>query len=458
MDLLQGYGSDNSSSSEQPPPAKPTASTIPSASTQARDASSKKTATKTSNKRKKKGTRILKLNSVLPADILERLTRSSVQRGDGKFEDDDSSDDENDNTNYGNDTAGSNLKNGGNNKKSSNVANKQSKSKRFLDDSQKNVGGDSGLNSLLSELGSVEPTAEDIKKKKKSASNDSGKMGLAFMNVSNTVVRKKANVVTDIHATTSKQSKVSVEDVDSNDDEDETEDVNVNDDAIAMFPKAPSYQTMQEEVHKPSSESNVRKATSSIGSTSIKRPRTSVTAAPTIPSNYQSLKMPIQHAAATVAQPHSYTSYNQHTNTHQNQYQAPLPAAPTQPQPKKMSKRELQKALRQGNFDAINSANITQNIDSSNYAAPSENDLLATASTSNPSSSEFKTGGLQMYVPSEGSSVATGGVSSKQRGKHQIHSLVASARKLEADRARLGAMGMGGKKSNRVDAKRKYGW
>ena len=55
------------------------------------------------------------------------------------------------------------------------------------------------------------------------------------------------------------------------------------------------------------------------------------------------------------------------------------------------------------------------------------------------------------------------GVTGKHRSKHQINQLMASAISLEAHRAseaelaRLGGTGSGAK-SNRADAKRKYGW
>jgi len=260
--------------------------------------------------------------------------------------------------------------------------------------------------------------------------------------------KKSEKAVVDIHAS---KKQVTVEDVSSEEDSDDEEDVdqNVSTNAIPMFSSASSRQTANKE-QKSSNNSNsntsIRKS-----DTAFKRPRHTITAAPTIPTNFQSVKIVNQAPSSGT----SFTSVS-HGNKYQQQQTSNISSV-TQPS-RKMSKREREKALRMGNFDVIDSSYITQNIDSANYAAPDESDLLATASTSNPSASSYNTSNLQMYVPSEGTSVGSHDVSSQQKSKHQIHSLVASARKLEADRARLGAMGVGRGKSTRTDAKRKYGW
>jgi len=513
MDFLQGYGSDDESHSSSSSSSlveerrtdnnslnaktnndlKVTATKTTATATAKTTSSSKSLTSKSNNndyKRKKKGTKILKLNSVLPPDILERLTRSTVQHAASsagsksnnisgtntttswnKYDydsSDDSSDDNSNNDNNNNDN------NNRRNKKGDTSTSKKSfltqRNNNNNNDTHKNIGGDLGLDSLLSDLQSVVPTSSTSKvPKPNSKNNDNGtsKMGLAFMNVSNTVVRTKKNSlnsVVDIHGS----NHIEVEDVHSDDDNDnDTNEANhlSSNDAIPLFPSSRKRPPNEEE-------NNINRNTLSntVGnqyknSNFIKRPRHTVTAAPTVPSNFQTLKVPSYNThhdtslQSTISnQQQHYHQQHQQQQQQQQYYQNEQQINQSTIKQTKMSKRELEKALRSGNFDAIDSSNITQSIDTSTYNTPSENELLATASTSNPNGSQYRTSNLQMYVPSEGTSVATGDVSSKQRSKHQIHSLVANARKLEADRARLGAMGLGGRKSNRADAKKKYGW
>ena len=493
MDLLQGYGSDGSSSTSSVENIGPSLSSSKTNNTTSASSFSlpnttavATTTTTTNNKygrnsttsianKKKKGTRILKLNSVLPPEILERLTRSSVQNAggsSGKYDtsSDDDSDSENDNPPSF--TKGSIQRVEPSQRKKSIVRKRKQagghvdintkKENIFSKETQKNIGGDVALDSLLSDLQSVAPTEETKKEKNRSKSdknNDNDKLGLAFMNVSNTVIRKKQNDkndIVDIHATTpiagKKRTNAVIKDVSSDEEEDEKEEVDAHE-KVSMFPSTESNQQKQNQSNIVSSSSRSNKGTA------IKRPRSA--AVPTVPSNFQTVKMPsnymepYQTTQMSMAPPPLQpppSSYHQYQNEQNNQ------TATQRTQPTKMSKRELEKALRSGNFDAIDSSNMTQSIDSSHYMAPSQNELLATASASSQSASEYRTSNLQMYVPSEGASVGTNNVTSTQRSKHQIHSLVASARKLEADRARLGAMGIGGKKSTRTTAKKKYGW
>jgi hypothetical protein len=122
----------------------------------------------------------------------------------------------------------------------------------------------------------------------------------------------------------------------------------------------------------------------------------------------------------------------------------------------KRSKRDIEKALRAGNFENIDSL-TTQTIDTREYDQPDEHQILATSGLAAEGSSSFRTSGLERYVPSEGMSVQ-GGVVGKMKGKSQIHSLVSSAASYEANQRRMAAMGLGKAKSGRADAKRKYGW
>jgi hypothetical protein len=131
---------------------------------------------------------------------------------------------------------------------------------------------------------------------------------------------------------------------------------------------------------------------------------------------------------------------------------------------RKRSKKELEKALRAGDFDSLH--DCTLKIDAPNqipynHVSSSSIVLEGGSGGGGGGSMSFGTssGGLERYVPSEGMTVKQPGLSAKMRGKHQIHSLVVSASKYEADQRRMAAMGMGQQgKSKRADAKKKYGW
>ena len=99
----------------------------------------------------------------------------------------------------------------------------------------------------------------------------------------------------------------------------------------------------------------------------------------------------------------------------------------------------------------------TQKIDSISSNSPNEQQILASSGLSEGGSS-FGTSGLERYIPSEGASIKQGGLSGKMKGKHQIHALVSSAAKYEAEQRRMNAMGTNKGKSSRADAKKKYGW
>ena len=128
-----------------------------------------------------------------------------------------------------------------------------------------------------------------------------------------------------------------------------------------------------------------------------------------------------------------------------------------QPNSKK-SRKMLEKALRSGDFSGIeqSSTSVTGSVMTDSY--------IPNAGNVNIRADEDDGGGrasymnLPTYVPSEGSTVNQNEISSKQKGKHQIHSLVASAAKLQSQRLRASAMGLGNNTNNRADAKRKYGW
>jgi hypothetical protein len=416
MDLLGGYDSDSGSESadamenvtdqKQPPAAVKSIlrnntkhQLVPERTTTKEDAS-------------KKGKRILKLSSVLPQEILDRL-----QRGEGAYESD-SEEDEHvvSKTTPAQRTAGLN----------------QSKTSR----SSINDSMDSDIHSLLSDLHSVIPSESKEKEVRKET------MGDAFMTVSSTIIRKqKPGQVVNIHEprTSSEQKNPSkekkmedlvVEDVHSDSDHDQKES---NDDGIT----SKTVQTLF-----PQAEARVP----------IKRPlvRRPMDAAPSI-SSLKGIHSSIETMTLPPPQENVPAQAPMYHQTEQNEMNLD-----SSNQKAKRSKRDIEKALRAGNFENIDSL-TTQTIDTREYDQPDEHQILATSGLAVEGSSSFRTSGLERYVPSEGMSVQ-GGVVGKMKGKSQIHSLVSSAASYEANQRRMAAMGMGKAKSGRADAKRKYGW
>ena len=116
---------------------------------------------------------------------------------------------------------------------------------------------------------------------------------------------------------------------------------------------------------------------------------------------------------------------------------------------KKRSRKEMEKALRSGNLDAVEDSNMTT-LDAEQAVYVPQEETYAV-----PSSGAVRVAPVRMYDPKAGTDVVQAEVTGKQRGKHQINVLMASAASLELQRAR--GMG-GGVKNKRADAKRKYGW
>ena len=136
-------------------------------------------------------------------------------------------------------------------------------------------------------------------------------------------------------------------------------------------------------------------------------------------------------------------------------------------QSRKKSRKDLERSLRAGNFDALggDARATTVHQDDLDYGAyaPTEADLNeAAARTAAANAAKAGAAGLRMYDPSAGGDIDVGGeVSQKHRSKHQINQLVAKAAVLEAHRD--GGIGPSGQRpvkgsNSRADAKRKYGW
>eukprot|EP00554_Chaetoceros_debilis_P005222 CAMPEP_0194090284 /NCGR_PEP_ID=MMETSP0149-20130528/38396_1 /TAXON_ID=122233 /ORGANISM="Chaetoceros debilis, Strain MM31A-1" /LENGTH=506 /DNA_ID=CAMNT_0038774487 /DNA_START=92 /DNA_END=1612 /DNA_ORIENTATION=- len=506
MDLLGGYGSDSDSDSDDGsssegqaavgplmpvpaatannvhvsrsqnvksilknklPPSKPSESDPPSKSS--------------SNVMSKKSRRLLKLNAVLPPEILERLTRSTVQSGgsgsgngglgigsdSSESEDDDDGDDDE-------------IKNKTtlqkNSQNTSKITIKSTSQKQTILGQIESHSEDIGLNSFLSDLSGVIPSAKPKKKETTGHLNEE-KMGFAFMTSSTSITRKKknGNDVIDIHGggggvflqegktPKSKRIETVVEDVtsdDNSDDEDDERD-HRNIDVEPLFPSQSSkiLEATARSIHVSSSIQSSSRSMAS--STRIRR------AGPPMPPSSLSAGLFVRNptpGSGTGAQPLQTSAQSDPLEKLNSQSQTQETKKAQHP---KRSKRELEKMLRSGNFDSIQ----TQKIDSFNYAQQGtgghQHQQHLSTSHVEGGGSYGTGGGLESYAPSEGTNVTQGGaaaaglgLSSKQKGKNQIHSLVSGAAKLEADHRRMSAMGMtkGGGKARRADAKRKYGW
>ena len=389
MDLLGGYGSDDSDDS--------LASDSPKLPVQSDAINSKRQESKEVQV-SKKGKKLLRLNAVLPPEILDRLTK-------GAASDTDSDDDGDENPTL--------------NKREGKNAIKKKDITIGLGSSS---AADNELNSLLTDLSGFTPSAVVKKGEEKEE-----KLGMAFMTVSTSGSRKKRNAPSDVVDIHQSSKKIVVEDVDS-DSEDETPSQNKSlrqaeekDKTEPLFPSKPSS-PIRRTVPRPPSGLSV----------GMKRP---INATP-MPSNYNSSL--ISSAAS------------EETNRAQQNEQEEV-----RPPQKKRSKKEIEKALRAGNLDSVNE--YTQKIDSISSNSPNEQQILASSGLSEGGSS-FGTSGLERYIPSEGASIKQGGLSGKMKGKHQIHALVSSAAKYEAEQRRMNAMGTNKGKSSRADAKKKYGW
>ena len=120
--------------------------------------------------------------------------------------------------------------------------------------------------------------------------------------------------------------------------------------------------------------------------------------------------------------------------------------------PRKRMRKEMERALRQGNLAAALESDA--NFSASLQQAPPDAYVPEPETYAVPQHG-IKVVPTAMYDPSAGQAVQ--GASDKGRGKNQIHHLMASAASLELQRAR-GLGGNAGGKAHRANAKQKYGW
>lgn len=171
----------------------------------------------------------------------------------------------------------------------------------------------------------------------------------------------------------------------------------------------------------------------------IKKPPSLISAAPPIniePGNNNILAEPVKN-----------TGHSQLNNPKQRQ--------PT------LSKREMEKALRAGKFQVLDqSSRDVVELHGEQSAA------IGTTITSKEEWEQIKMThgkvnlrGLSSYDPKAGSDTTTQDLSQKHRSKHQIHQLMASAARLEAQRSTAASNSSSAVgKTHRANAKRKYGW
>jgi len=361
MDLLGGYGSDDSGSSadEAPKPAHPSTAAAkprPSAPT-----------TKTS----RRGKRIVSLHAVLPTHILDQLEKSTAT---GDLDSDDEYE---------------------------TVATKPP-----TQDAKCHavVGKDEGLSSFLSELKSA-PTTTFLGGGSGASPDEkpaafSQPLGQAFATTTSVVVsRGSDDKVVDVHA------------------------------------KKPGA----------ISKANPRKMESGVAKTPATRASMPSAPRPSVSVPRPGMNRPVVSAVPMAPQPGQVPMQ-----------QAPYYQPPKEEEPKmdalrakKRTRKEMEKALRSGNLDALQDSDMTTLEAEGSVYIPQEETYAV------PRSGAVRVAPVRMYDPKAGTDVVQADVTGKQRGKHQINQLLASAANLELQRAR--AIG-GGVKNKRADAKRKYGW
>lgn len=274
------------------------------------------------------------------------------------------------------------------------------------------AGKDAGIDSFLSDLHQSAPAAtkklpSGTAPAKASSSSSSGKLGAAFLStttVVTTATRGEANAVRDIHSESTP--------LDDN-----------------------KAQVMVEEKH------------GSSNPLLQSLPRPSRTAP--LPAS-RSRKAPPHVAASARAAPMQDEAAIQHNLQHNLQQHQPATSN------KKRRRQEMERLLRQGQFDAAlaqNSATSqTVSLNQPQNFVPTDGAAQHVDTTG-----MVRMAATPMYDPSAGQAVA-GGAAGKGRGKNQINHLLASAHNLEMARARGMMPKPGGNASHRASAKRKYGF
>jgi hypothetical protein len=361
MDLLGGYGSDgsdgSSSSSGDDAPPLPPKHQAPPPRTKSIPVPTPKS---------KRGKKLVSLHAVLPAHILEQLTKGSAEY-------DDSDDEEAVST-----TA----------KPSNHRTVKHH---------------DSGFSSFLSDLNAAPTTKLIGGKTTLESTKKQETLGSAFLTSETVVVsRSKLSEVVDIHGSNNKHMVVeTVHDDDDNDDAQDHKEIprQQHNSPRVFFPRA-----------------------------SVPRPTA---------------------ALRVAAPPNFFTPLSLTPSTYP---QEPIMDEPTPNDPsrldKKRSRKEMEKALRSGNFSGISGDNVQTldtTADANTYIAPAQQEAPR---------HNVKVAPVRMYDTKAGTDVLGASVSSKAKGKNQVNHLMAAAAAFELKESQ----GMFQVKSHKANAKRKYGW
>lgn len=360
MDLLDGYGSDDSSEGD-------------TTDRESQRITKSITQPPLTSSITKHGKRLISLHAVLPPHLFDMLTKGG----------DDSDDDDDEPT-------------------------RVPKMPEVKPSHHNKRGADAGLTSLLSELGCVPKTAgSDITSTTTTTTTTlkPEKMGLAFLQAQTSVLsRANQAEVLDVH-------KERVENIRVDDDDNQI----VANESVSLV-NASKQQPPISRVH-----------------LSVPRP--------------SALRTPVQAAllATTDGVSDACAPYTIPEPEDQNE----LIDQSVDPRlGKKKSRREIEKALRSGDLDAVDGSVEFQTLDTE----PSVY-VLDQPATTTQNRSGVRIAPVAMYDTKAGKDVLGAGVSGKAKSKNQINFLMASAAAFEANEAQKTRV-----KTQRANAKRKYGW
>ena len=372
MDLLGGYGSDDSSEISVAE-----IEAFPSKSQSHSDSQSVPIQPPPHASVSKRGKRLVSLHAVLPTHLLELLTKG----GDDSDDDDEPVRDP---------------------KRCNTVKPSNASTK---------LGKDAGLSSLLSELSSVRKLTGGNRKTVSETNLNSSAADSCTLQVQ-----------TSDDAKSSHNKVLKANDIGKVTDHAHDGRNNVVDGEVVA------------EIEKSNSVSGVSASTSRIH---VSVPRPSTTRMQKLPSDGVAAKMPLEPPSNISPEPLNY-----HGNNVVNADVDPRHVE------KKRSRREIEKALRSGDVDAVDDCVSFQTVEAS-----SNTYFLDPSSELSQNRSGVRIAPVAMYDTKAGKDVLGAGVSGKAKSKNQINFLMVSAAAYEASEAQKTRM-----KAHRASAKRKYGW
>jgi hypothetical protein len=397
MDLFAGYGS---SSDEEENDPKQVSSAVALTAATAAAASSKSVTAAT-----RRGKKIISLSAVLPQHILDQLTKSQV----GGASDDSDDDDDDDNDDDNDDKVGRKPK-------PKPPAESESASSAKIISS--NISEDIGLSQLLSDLHAA-PTQGQGKKKKTANSQTeivaSEKMGAAFLSTTTTtttgVVDPKQKGVRDVHSHSSLLLSLPVE----------------------TRKAAPPL---------------TRLAAPRLAAP-VRRPISAAPPVAPLPLQAPPAPKPAYPTASAQPQSQQQSQPNSNKNTNTNTISK---------QSRKRSRKDLERALRQGNMDIVDDREDGLHVQSVQQAQPDAYTPHEESYAAVPTHG-VKVVPTAMYDPSAGQAVVGTSAAGVKRGTNQINQLMASAANLEQQRTQgIGGTSNQAGKTHRANAKHKYGW